>query len=110
MQVLACFPAGRDDPDNRGRFVLKLSRSGINHNRVRVVSLLNAAYSLSTTTCIRGERFIETGHSAVTGTSNSGVVTGIILSSSLAISSPASHVDRKAIPVPLTAASRNASP
>lgn len=30
MKVLACFPAGRDDPANRGRFVLKLSRSGIN--------------------------------------------------------------------------------
>lgn len=24
--MLACFPAGRGDPANRGRFVLKLSR------------------------------------------------------------------------------------
>ncbi|EAA8713013.1 hypothetical protein FOT72_08255 [Citrobacter amalonaticus] len=31
--MLACFPAGRDDPANRGRFVLKLSRSGINLNK-----------------------------------------------------------------------------
>lgn len=64
--MLACFPAGRGDPANRGRFVLKLSRSGINHNQVCAVSLLSAAYSLSTITRIRGERFLETGHNAVT--------------------------------------------
>lgn len=50
MRVLACFPAGRDDPVNRGRFVLKLSRSGINHNRSKAGCLLNTANSLSTTT------------------------------------------------------------
>ena len=58
--MLACFPAGRDDPANRGRFVLQLSRSGINH----ILAL--------TTTRIRGERFLETCHSAVIQTSGYG--------------------------------------
>lgn len=48
--MLACFPAGRGDPANRGRFVLKLPCSGINHSRAKAVCLLNTANSLSTTT------------------------------------------------------------
>lgn len=70
MSVLACFPAGRDDPANLGWFVLKLSRSGINHYLIRAVSVLNAANSLPTTSRIRGGRFLETGHSAVRGIIN----------------------------------------
>lgn len=62
--MLACFPAGRGDTANQGRFVLKMPRSGINHYRVPAVPLLSAAYSLFTTTY--SERFSETGHSAVT--------------------------------------------
>ncbi|RRE67952.1 hypothetical protein EAN99_02415 [Klebsiella pneumoniae] len=61
--MLACFPAGRGDTANQGRFVLKMPRSGINHYRVPAVPL-SAAYSLFTTT--HSERFSETGHSAVT--------------------------------------------
>ncbi|GKW20404.1 hypothetical protein PEC302107_21330 [Pectobacterium araliae] len=67
MLVLAFFPAGRDDPANRGRFVLKLSRSGINQNQAPIFYLLSAAYNLSITTRIQGERFLETGHYTVTG-------------------------------------------
>ncbi|EGD4749778.1 hypothetical protein DUM86_10235 [Shigella sonnei] len=48
--MLACFPAGRGDTANQGRFVLKMPRSGINHYRVPAVPLLSAAYSLFTTT------------------------------------------------------------
>lgn len=70
--MLACFPAGRGDPANRGLFILKLSRSGINHNQVWAVSLLSTAYSISTITLIRGESFLETVHSAVTVASYSG--------------------------------------
>ncbi|AVS13250.1 TPA: hypothetical protein MHT98_09125 [Klebsiella pneumoniae] len=31
--MLACFPAGRGDTANQGRFVLKMPRSGINCQR-----------------------------------------------------------------------------
>lgn len=106
--MLACFPAGRGDPANRGRFVLKLSRSGINPYWVPSVSLLSAAYSLSPPPQIRGEQFLETVHSAVTGASYS-ESQQVLLSVPLYRFRlrPALLTGRQS---PLTAASHNASP
>lgn len=45
MLVLACFPAGRDDPANRGWFVLKLIVS-FRHQSLPVLGCLRIERSL----------------------------------------------------------------